>query len=107
MANGKMFDAAGKVETIEADFNNETGNLAFRATFANPDGLLRHGETGKILMTSQLRPDRLAFPSAPPPEPFPAETVHGHHTALLLPLLPCRLRHPRRRRERSPTACPR
>jgi len=51
MANGQVFDQAGKVETIEADFNNETGNLAFRATFPNPKGLLRHGETGKILMT--------------------------------------------------------
>ena len=51
MANGEIFDQVGKVETIEADFNNETGNLAFRAAFPNPQGLLRHGETGKILMT--------------------------------------------------------
>lgn len=55
MANGKLFANIGKVETIEADFNNETGTIAFRATFANPDGLLRHGETGKVLMTSQLK----------------------------------------------------
>jgi membrane fusion protein, multidrug efflux system len=50
MANGQVFDQPGKVETIEADFNNGTGNLAFRAAFPNPKGLLRHGETGKILM---------------------------------------------------------
>jgi membrane fusion protein, multidrug efflux system len=43
-----MFDHPGLVETIEADFNNETGNISFRATFPNPDGLLRHGETGNI-----------------------------------------------------------
>lgn len=55
MANGEMFDQPGKVETIDADFNNGTGNLAFRATFANPKGLLRHGETGKISMTTQLK----------------------------------------------------
>jgi membrane fusion protein (multidrug efflux system) len=55
MANGKVFANIGKVETIEADFNNETGTIAFRATFANPDGLLRHGETGKVLMTSPLK----------------------------------------------------
>lgn len=55
MANGKQFPQEGMVETIEADFNNETGTIAFRATFANPDGLLRHGETGKILMTSPLK----------------------------------------------------
>lgn len=54
MANGAVFENPGKVETIEADFNNGTGNLAFRATFQNPKGLLRHGETGKVLMTSPL-----------------------------------------------------
>lgn len=48
MANNKLFNHLGKVSTIEADFNNETGNIAFRATFPNPEGLLRHGETGSI-----------------------------------------------------------
>lgn len=50
MANNKEFNQTGIVETIEADFNNETGNIAFRATFNNPDGILRHGETGSVLM---------------------------------------------------------
>lgn len=54
MANNNMFNQSGRVETIEADFNNETGNIAFRATFPNPEGLLRHGETGNILMTNPL-----------------------------------------------------
>ena len=27
MANGELFDQPGKIETIEADFNNETGNI--------------------------------------------------------------------------------
>jgi membrane fusion protein (multidrug efflux system) len=48
MANQQMFGYSGVVETIEADFNNETGNIAFRATFPNPERLLRHGETGNI-----------------------------------------------------------
>lgn len=55
MANNKMFGYPGRVETIEADFNNETGNIAFRATFPNPKRLLRHGETGNILVTSELK----------------------------------------------------
>ncbi|GLB51933.1 hemolysin D [Neptunitalea chrysea] len=50
MANNKVFNYTGEVETIEAEFNNETGNISFRATFPNPDGLLRHGETGNILL---------------------------------------------------------
>lgn len=55
MANNQPFDHMGVVETIEADFNNETGNIAFRATFPNPKGLLRHGETGNILMPVVLK----------------------------------------------------
>lgn len=55
MANGKVFDQTGKVETIEADFNNETGNIAFRATFPNPKNLLRHGETGTILVSTPIQ----------------------------------------------------
>ena len=55
MANNLLFKHIGIVQTIEADFNNETGNIAFRATFPNPEGLLRHGETGNVQMTVQLK----------------------------------------------------
>ena len=55
MANNQIFDYPGIVQTIEADFNNETGNIAFRATFPNPNGLLRHGETGNIEMAVPLK----------------------------------------------------
>lgn len=55
MANNQLFDYTGVVETIEADFNNETGNIAFRATFPNPKALLRHGETGNVLVTTPLK----------------------------------------------------
>jgi membrane fusion protein, multidrug efflux system len=54
MANNEIFKHDGNFETIEADFNNETGNIAFRATFPNPEGILRHGETGTILMPTYL-----------------------------------------------------
>lgn len=55
MANNQVFGYPGQVKTIEADFNNETGNIAFRATFPNPDKLLRHGETGNIQMVVPLK----------------------------------------------------
>lgn len=55
MANNELFDLPGVVETIEADFSNENGNIAFRATFSNPKGILRHGETGNILMPVPLK----------------------------------------------------
>lgn len=55
MANNHLFNQEGEIETIEADFNNETGNIAFRTTFLNPQGILRHGETGNILMPVSLK----------------------------------------------------
>ena len=66
MANNKMFGYPGIVETIEGEFNNETGNIAFRATFPNPKGLLRHGETGNIVMgipmeNAMLIPQKATF----------------------------------------------
>ncbi len=61
MANGQMFSQEGRIDTIEADFNNETGNIAFRASFSNPDGLLRHGETGSVLVPFPMK-DVLIIP---------------------------------------------
>ncbi len=55
MANHQMYDYDGVIKTIEADFNNMTGNIAFRATFPNPDALLRHGETGNVIVTVPLK----------------------------------------------------
>jgi membrane fusion protein (multidrug efflux system) len=55
MANNEIFPFVGEVNTIEADFNNETGNIAFRATFQNPKALLRHGETGNVIVNAPLK----------------------------------------------------
>ncbi|HEY0977139.1 MAG TPA: efflux RND transporter periplasmic adaptor subunit [Flavobacteriales bacterium] len=55
LADTDVFDQQGEITAIESDFDNKTGNIAFRATFPNPDGLLRHGQTGNILMESHLK----------------------------------------------------
>ncbi|WP_425550369.1 efflux RND transporter periplasmic adaptor subunit [Chryseobacterium ginsengisoli] len=55
MANGDVFPQKGEVQTIEGEFDSETGNIAFRAKFPNPDKLLRNGETGKVRMTLPLK----------------------------------------------------
>lgn len=55
LANNQLFGQKGIVKTIEGEFNNETGNIAFRATFLNPKKILRHGETGSILMDIPLK----------------------------------------------------
>lgn len=66
MANGAIFDQPGAIETVEADFDNKTGNIEFRADFPNPNRLLRHGQTGTILMdvpypNAMLIPQKATF----------------------------------------------
>ena len=55
LANGEIFKYKGNVEVIESEFDNETGNIAFRARFPNSGKLLRNGETGKVQMLVPLK----------------------------------------------------
>ena len=50
LANGSIYPYAGVIDAIEADFDNHTGTIEMRATFPNPNELLRHGQTGNILV---------------------------------------------------------
>lgn len=50
LANNSIYPHAGTIETTETEFNKETGNIAFRAKFPNPEKLLKEGGTGKILV---------------------------------------------------------
>ena len=66
LADGNKFPQIGSIGAIEANFDNKTGNIPFRADFPNPDGLLRHGQTGKVLIPHVLQhsvviPQRAAF----------------------------------------------
>ena len=66
LANGDTFPQPGKIGAIEADFNNENGNIKFRADYPNPDGLLRHGQTGTVkirrpMKNALLIPQRATF----------------------------------------------
>jgi membrane fusion protein (multidrug efflux system) len=61
LANGTKYRQAATSMRIEAQFNNETGNIAFRADFPNPDRLLRHGMTGNILVHRTL-PNAIVIP---------------------------------------------
>lgn len=55
MANNMMFPYKGKVETVENVIDKETGNVAFRARFKNPELLLKHGASGKIQVREELK----------------------------------------------------
>jgi len=55
LANGKAHKYKGSIETIDGEFDRNTGNIAFRAKFPNPDLLLKHGSSGKVQLTINLK----------------------------------------------------
>lgn len=54
LANGQPYPLPGTIDAIETEFDDETGNIAFRARFPNPTGLLKHGATGKVVVRTEL-----------------------------------------------------
>ena len=54
LSDGSVYSHRGHVETIEGDFERSTGSIAFRARFPNPEGLLKHGATGKVRIESKI-----------------------------------------------------
>jgi RND family efflux transporter MFP subunit len=55
LANHALYDNEGKIEMIESEFDQATGNIAFRARFPNPDAILKHGANGKVVVNKQLK----------------------------------------------------
>ena len=54
LADGSIYSHKGTLETVEGDFERRTGSIAFRVRFPNPEGLLKHGVTGKVRMMSKM-----------------------------------------------------
>lgn len=66
LANGSEHPYPGYIETAETVVDKNTGNIAFRARFPNPEHLLKHGASGKIIVRHELKnalviPQKSAF----------------------------------------------
>ncbi|MGV3545626.1 MAG: efflux RND transporter periplasmic adaptor subunit, partial [Pedobacter sp.] len=48
LADGSIYSEKGKIETISGQINTQTGSSSLRATFPNPNGLLRSGSSASI-----------------------------------------------------------
>ena len=55
LADGQPHQYKGAIETIDGQFDKNTGNIAFRARFPNPKQLLRHGSSGKVQIEQKLK----------------------------------------------------
>lgn len=54
LADGQAYKYKGKVETVVSEFDENTGSISFRATFPNPENLLKHKATGKVKLTTKM-----------------------------------------------------
>jgi membrane fusion protein (multidrug efflux system) len=61
LADHTTFPHAGKFGAIEAAFDSKTGTIVFRADFPNPEGLLRHGQTGIVSLDHEVK-DAIVIP---------------------------------------------
>lgn len=52
LANGTMYPQQGKIVSISGVLDSSTGSAQVKAQFPNPDGMLRSGNTGNILIPS-------------------------------------------------------
>ena len=55
LADGTTYKEEGKIETVDGEFDETTGSIAFRAKFPNPSRLLRHGATGKVRLVAPAK----------------------------------------------------
>ena len=53
LADGSEYAKQGKIDVIDGQFDKTTGAITVRATFSNPQGLLRSGNTGKVRLSLQ------------------------------------------------------
>ncbi|WP_410220244.1 efflux RND transporter periplasmic adaptor subunit [Pedobacter sp.] len=55
LADGSIYNEKGKIETVSGQINSQTGASSLRATFSNPNGLLRTGGSASIRVPQYLK----------------------------------------------------
>jgi len=53
LADNSAYEAVGKIDMVDGQFDKNTGAITLRATFPNSKGLLRSGNTGRVRLEIQ------------------------------------------------------
>lgn len=48
LSDQTIYDQKGKIDMVDGQFDKNTGAITLRATFSNPEGILRNGNTGRV-----------------------------------------------------------
>lgn len=61
LANGQAYSEQGKVQAVTGQIDASTGSMQFRASFANSQGLLSNGNSGKVRIP-RVHENAVVFP---------------------------------------------
>ena len=91
LANNELHSDKGVVESIDGEIDKSTGNIAFRAKFPNPKDVLRHGSSGKILLSHRLNnvvliPQKSTFEIQEKTYVYVVDKEHIVHSKSITPL---------------------
>ena len=54
LADGSQYKYKGVIETVASEIEGSTGAIAFRARFANPEKIIKHGSSGSIMLKTDM-----------------------------------------------------
>lgn len=63
LSDKTVYQQEGQIDMVDGQFDKQTGSIALRATFPNPQGLLKSGNTGKLRL-SMIHPDAILIPQS-------------------------------------------
>ncbi len=91
LGDGKPYNQHGKIDAISGVVDRSTGSVMFRAVFPNPDGILRDGGVGRVVL-SRTYDNALVIPKEATFEiqtrVFAYKVVNGVATAAVINVLP-------------------
>lgn len=61
LPNGIKYQYSGVLETADGEIDKQTGSIQFKARFENPEGLIKHGTSGKLII-SEAKKNALIIP---------------------------------------------
>lgn len=61
LPNGKNYEFGGTLNTAESEIDRNTGSIRYKVAFPNPDRLIKHGTSGKLVI-SEDQPKSILIP---------------------------------------------
>lgn len=55
LANNQEYSLKGKIETTASEYDKSTGNISFRASFKNPESILKNGSSAKVVLRREVK----------------------------------------------------